>query len=102
MPDRPWKDEERQVAHLLGGRRHWANSGRRVDVESAGYVCQVKHRHTCSLVELERLAVEMRASRGPSGARSGSWWSSASPAASCAWSRGAWAGADPEYRTTVG
>src|SRR5262245_41210617 len=59
MPDRPWKAEERQVARLLGGQRHWANSGHRVDVESLRYVCQVKHRRVCSLAELERLALEM-------------------------------------------
>jgi hypothetical protein len=30
-----------------------------VDVESAGFVCQVKHRRVCSLGELERLALEL-------------------------------------------
>ena len=59
MTDRPWKAEERSVARLLGGRRHWANSGRRVDVESAGFICQVKHRRVCSLAELERLALDL-------------------------------------------
>jgi hypothetical protein len=59
VTDRPRKAEERSVARLLGGQRHWANSGRRVDVESPGYVCQVKHRRGCSLAELERLAVEL-------------------------------------------
>ncbi len=59
MPDRPWKKEERAVARLLGGKRHWANSGRRVDIEGARYLCQVKHRRACSLAELERLAVEL-------------------------------------------
>jgi hypothetical protein len=47
------------VACLLGGQRHWANSGRRVDVEGPSYVCQVKHRRVCSLAELERPAVEL-------------------------------------------
>jgi hypothetical protein len=32
-----------------------------VDVESAAFVCQVKHRRVCSLAELERLAVELEA-----------------------------------------
>ncbi len=59
MSDRPWKAEERHAARLLGGERHWANSGRRVDVESARLLCQVKHRRACSLAELERLAAEM-------------------------------------------
>lgn len=34
MTDRPWKQEERQVARLLGGNRYPANSGGRVDVEA--------------------------------------------------------------------
>lgn len=59
MSDTPWKAEERHVASLLGGRRHWANSGRRVDVEGPAYLCQVKHRRVCSLAELERLALEL-------------------------------------------
>jgi hypothetical protein len=59
VTDRPWKAEERHAARLLGGQRHWANSGRRVDVEGAGFVCQVKHRRVCSLGELERLALEL-------------------------------------------
>jgi hypothetical protein len=59
VTDRAWKAEERHAARLLGGQRHWANSGRRVDVGSPGYVCQVKHRRVCSLAELERLAVEL-------------------------------------------
>lgn len=61
MPDRPWKAEERHVARLLNGTRYPANTGARVDVGSARYVAQVKHRRTCSLAELERLAVELEA-----------------------------------------
>lgn len=49
------------MARLLGGQRHWANSGRRVDVEGHRYLCQVKHRRVCSLAEPERLAVELEA-----------------------------------------
>jgi hypothetical protein len=67
VTDRPWKAEERHVARLLGGQRHWANSGRPVDVESAGFVCQVKHRRVCSLAELERLAVELEQLGGEQG-----------------------------------
>lgn len=61
MPDRPWKAEERQVARLLGGRRHFANSGGPVDVESDRFVCQVKHLKTCSLSRLEALSLELEA-----------------------------------------
>ncbi len=59
MSDRPWKQEERQVARLLRGQRYPANSGGRVDVESALYVAQVKHVRRLSLASLEALAVEM-------------------------------------------
>jgi len=31
MPDRQWKQEEREAARLLGGTRYPANSGGRVD-----------------------------------------------------------------------
>ena len=59
MPDRPWKQEEREAARLLGGKRFPANQGGRIDVHSPKYLCQVKHVKGCSLAELERLAVEM-------------------------------------------
>jgi hypothetical protein len=58
MPDRPWKQAERRCAALLGGRRHWANSGQAVDVESDGYVAQVKEVARLSLAALEQLALE--------------------------------------------
>ncbi len=61
MPDKPWKQLEREVAHLLGGRRYAANSGGRVDVESDQYVAQVKLVKTLSLAQLEELCVEMTA-----------------------------------------
>ena len=54
-----WKQRERQAAKLLGGRRHWANSGAKVDVESDGYLAQVKERKTLSLAALEALAIEI-------------------------------------------
>ncbi len=57
--DKPWKQLEREVAHLLGGRRYAANTGGRVDVESAQYVAQVKLVKTLSLASLEALAVEL-------------------------------------------
>ena len=57
--DKPWKQEERAVARLLGGTRFPGNQGGRVDVTSECYVAQVKHVKGCSLAELERLAVEM-------------------------------------------
>jgi len=59
VPDKAWKQEEREVARLLGGTRYPANSGGRVDAESDRYVAQVKHVARLSLAELERLAVEM-------------------------------------------
>ncbi len=61
MADKAWKHEEREVAHLLGGRRYPANSGGRVDVESPTLVVQVKHVQRMSLAQLEALAVEMAA-----------------------------------------
>ncbi len=59
MPDKPWKQLEREVAHLLGGRRYAANTGGRVDVESPTVVAQVKHVQRLSLAQLEELCVEM-------------------------------------------
>jgi len=59
MPDRPWKQEERQVARLVMGTRYPANSGGRLDVESPSTVVQVKHVQRLSLAQLEALAVEM-------------------------------------------
>ncbi len=61
MPDKPWKQLEREVARLLGGRRYAADSGGRVDVESPTVVAQVKHVQRLSLAQLEALAVEMAA-----------------------------------------
>ena len=61
VADRPWKQEERQVARLLGGRRYPANSGGRVDVEGPHVVAQVKHVRQLSLAQLEALALEMQA-----------------------------------------
>jgi hypothetical protein len=58
MADKAWKAAERAAAAFLAGRRHWANSGEEIDVESDGVIAQVKHRRVCSLAELERLAQE--------------------------------------------
>ena len=59
MPDRPWKAEERQVAALFGGTRFPANTGGPVDVETEGFVVQVKHVKRMALAELEALALEI-------------------------------------------
>ncbi len=59
MADKAWKQEERKVARLLGGQRHPANSGGRVDVESERVVAQVKNVARLSLAQLEALAVEI-------------------------------------------
>lgn len=55
---KPWKAHERRAAKLLGGKRYWANSGEAVDVESSAFVVQCKHVKSCSLAQLEILAVE--------------------------------------------
>lgn len=56
MADRPWKQFERAVAAVVGGRRHWANSGEAIDVESACCVVQAKLVKTMSLEALTQLA----------------------------------------------
>jgi len=55
-----WKQLERDVARLLNGKRFWGSSGGPTDVESEDLVCQVKHRRTMSLreIEAEALAIE--------------------------------------------
>jgi hypothetical protein len=58
MTDRAWKAMERRAATMLGGKRHWANSGQDVDVESGAFLAQVKHVRVCPLAQLERLARE--------------------------------------------
>ena len=60
MGDKPWKQAERIVAQIIGGRRHPANVGGPVDAESDEVVAQVKHVNKLPLPELERLAVEIR------------------------------------------
>jgi hypothetical protein len=59
MADRAWKSFERAVAGLLGGRRHWSNSGQQIDVESERYIAQCKHVQTCSLEQLTQLAEQV-------------------------------------------
>jgi hypothetical protein len=54
-----WKHRERQAAALIGGTRHPANVGGRVDCVSDGYVTQVKDVRVLSLRALETLALEM-------------------------------------------
>jgi len=59
MADKAWKRFERTAAALFGGRRHWANSGERLDFESDTAIGQCKLVARCSLVELSALAEEM-------------------------------------------
>lgn len=59
MPDRPWKATERKAAALIGGKRHWANSGQAIDCESDSFCAQVKAVTRQSLAELEALALEV-------------------------------------------
>lgn len=54
-----WKQMERNVAKLVGGKRYPANQGGRVDVESEDYVVQCKERKTLSLEALTQLVEEI-------------------------------------------
>lgn len=54
-----WKQVERDAASLFGARRFPANMGGRLDFEGHYFVGQVKNLKTCSLAQLERLALEM-------------------------------------------
>jgi hypothetical protein len=54
-----WKAHERDVARLLGGARHPANRGGRVDVTSDRFVAQCKNVRAMSLAQIEALAVEI-------------------------------------------
>jgi hypothetical protein len=53
-----WKKAERRAAAIIGGRRHWANSGQKIDCESESYCVQVKEVARMGLAELEALALE--------------------------------------------
>src|SRR3990172_12040069 len=54
-----WKQVERDAAALIGAKRHWANSGERVDADSPLFAQQAKNPKEMSLAELERLVEEM-------------------------------------------
>ena len=54
-----WKQMERNVGKLIGGKRYPANQGGRVDVESDEYVVQCKERKTLSLEALTQLVEEI-------------------------------------------
>jgi len=56
-----WKTLERDVAHLIGGRRHWANAGGTVDWESDRFTVQCKLLRTCSLETLTQLVEQAEA-----------------------------------------
>ena len=59
MSDHAWKAFERDAAALFGATRHWANSGERLDFESATAVGQCKLVKTLSLESLSALAEEL-------------------------------------------
>jgi hypothetical protein len=59
MADKPFKQFERAAAALFGGRRHWANSGQRLDFESATALGQCKLVKVLSLAALSALAEEV-------------------------------------------
>lgn len=51
-----WKQFERDVASLFGGRRFWANSGEQIDVEGPTVIAQCKLVQRLSLEQLTQLA----------------------------------------------
>lgn len=54
-----WKQMERDVGAIVGGKRYWANEGGRVDVHSDKYVVQCKERKALSLEVLTQLVEEI-------------------------------------------
>ncbi len=60
-----WKQFERAVARLLEGRRYWANSGERLDVEGPIFLAQAKLVRRMSLAELTDLALEVERAAQP-------------------------------------
>ena len=58
-PDKAWKQFERDVAKLVGGRRYPANLGGGVDVDSPLFVIQCKNVKTMPLAKLEAVAREI-------------------------------------------
>ena len=60
-----WKQFERDVAALLGGRRFWANSGERLDVVSDSAIAQCKLVRVLSLEKLTQLAEEVEREAAP-------------------------------------
>lgn len=61
MPDKSWKQLEREVGLLVGGTRYPANQGGKVDVEGPHYVVQVKERRSLSLEQITQLVEEIEA-----------------------------------------
>lgn len=56
MPDSAWKQLERAVGALIGGKRLAANSGHAIDCEGPRFVAQAKLVQRMSLDELTALA----------------------------------------------
>ena len=54
-----WKQFERDVAEVVGGKRYPANQGGRVDVEGPAYIVQCKERKSLSLEQLTQLVEEI-------------------------------------------
>lgn len=65
MGNKPWKVHERRSATLIAGKRHTANQGGPVDVESEHLVAQCKLVQSMSLSELtaHALAIEAEGQR---------------------------------------
>lgn len=61
MSDKPWKQAERVCAAMISGKRHTANQGGLVDVESEHLIGQVKNVAMMSLAELTSHAMAIEA-----------------------------------------
>lgn len=59
MPNKAFKDFERETAALIGGKRYPANSGYRLDCEGPTMVAQCKLVKNLSLEALTQLAEEV-------------------------------------------
>ena len=60
-----WKQFERDAAALIQGKRFWANSGERIDIESSWMRGQCKLVKTLSLNALTKLVEEMTFEQKP-------------------------------------
>lgn len=59
MSNKAWKQFERDMGKLIGGKRFWANSGESVDVEGPVFLGQCKHVRSMSFNAMAQLAEEV-------------------------------------------